>query len=158
MRARSRHSPAPSAVVAQTVSTNHPLRITAPRGRKQVFTDDGRRSLSPGVNGRGCAASLQGPITAARYATGLLATHYLIAGTRDTGMRSVVLRVLLIRGDSSLAFALKVSCIIVVVYRKHIKLYGLHYEVHAFCYTTYILRQTPAPPGACDRTKGASSA
>jgi hypothetical protein len=39
MRARSRHSSAPSAVVAHTVSSKPPLRSTAPRERKQASTD-----------------------------------------------------------------------------------------------------------------------
>jgi hypothetical protein len=67
---RFRQSSAPSAVAVPTVSSNPPLRSTAPRGRGEAgITDDNRRSVPAGVNGRGCAASLRGPVAAARYAT-----------------------------------------------------------------------------------------
>jgi hypothetical protein len=70
MRVSSRHSSAPYAVAAHTVSSKPPLRSTAPRGRGESgITDDNRHSVPAGVNGRGCAASLRGPVAAARYAT-----------------------------------------------------------------------------------------
>jgi hypothetical protein len=69
MRVRSIQSSAPSAVAVHTVSSKPPLRSTAPRGRGEVgITDDNRHSVPAGVNGRGCAALLRGPVAAARYA------------------------------------------------------------------------------------------
>jgi hypothetical protein len=69
MRVRFRHSSAPPAVGAHIVSSKPPLRSTTPRGRKQASPNDVRRSIPAGVNGRGFAASLRGPVAAARYAT-----------------------------------------------------------------------------------------
>jgi hypothetical protein len=78
MRVRSRQFSAPSAVAAHTVSSKPPLRSTAPQGRAEAgITDDNRQSVPAGVNGRGCAASLRGPVGAARYATiSIIGTHH----------------------------------------------------------------------------------
>jgi hypothetical protein len=87
MRVRSRHSSAPSAVAAHTVYSKPPLRSKAPRGRGEAgITDDNRHSVPAGVNGRGCAASLRGPVAAARYATtyrtrGIVSTQWIPSPT-----------------------------------------------------------------------------
>jgi hypothetical protein len=65
--------------VLRSIRRRRPHRIVessaaqqAPRGRGEAgITDDNRHSVPAGVNGRGCAASLRGPVAAARYATTL---------------------------------------------------------------------------------------
>jgi hypothetical protein len=57
---------------------------------KQASTDDGRKSIPTGVNGRGCAASLRGPVAAASYATlPVDLRHYIIFGRKQRPLESV---------------------------------------------------------------------
>jgi hypothetical protein len=66
----------PFRTVLRSIRRRRPHRIVessavqhGPSGKEKACTDDGRRPIPAGVNGRGCAASLRGPVAAARYAT-----------------------------------------------------------------------------------------